>query len=104
MTSRRDVTDVLDRDFLETRSRILDVAAALDRLDRASVRSAEGTHPDRRLMQIRQAIEALLIPGPGRSETVQRLFSLDYDPQWPRTLGVERAERTLRDVHLSEER
>lgn len=87
MTSQREVTDVLDRDFLETRSRILDVAAALDRLDRASVRSAEGTHPDRRLMQIRQALEALLVPGPGRSETVQRLFSLEYDPEWPSNMG-----------------
>jgi hypothetical protein len=24
----------------------------------------------------------LLEPGPGRAETVQRLFSLDYDPLW----------------------
>jgi len=80
MSSRRDVTQVLDRDFLETRGRILEVAASLDRIDRAPGRAHEA--PDRRLAQLRQAIEALLEPGPGRAETVQRLFSLDYDPKW----------------------
>ena len=88
MPSHREVTEVLERDFLETRCRILDIAAALDRLDRATVSSGEPHPPDRRLTQIRQAIEALLEPGPGRSETVQRLFSLDYDPEWPSSLGV----------------
>lgn len=76
----RDFDAILDRDFLETRSRILDIAAALDRLDRAPERP--GHHPDRRVAQLRQALEALLEPGPGRAETIQRLFSLDYDPHW----------------------
>ena len=90
MPTPREVAAVLDRDFLEIRSRILDVAAALDRLDRAAIPPGEPPHPDRRLTQIRQAIEALLEPGPGRSETVQRLFSLDFDPTWRETLGVRR--------------
>ena len=81
MSTPRDVAEVLDRDFLETRSRILDLAAALDRLERAPNKSGDH-HPDRRLAQLRQALEALLEPGPGRAETVQRLFSLEYDPAW----------------------
>jgi hypothetical protein len=85
MLSRRDAAAVLDRDFLETRSRILEVAAALDRHDRAPGRVGE--HPDRRVAQLRQAIEALLEPGPGRAETVQRIFSLDYDPHWQHKNG-----------------
>ena len=80
MTARRDVAEVLGRDFLETRGLILALAAALDRLDRAPAH--HGDHPDRRLAQLRQAIEALLEPGPGRAETIQRLFSDDYDPRW----------------------
>lgn len=80
MQATRDATEVLNRDFLDTRSRILDLAAALDRLDRAPERP--GSPPDRRLMQVRKALEALLEPGPGRAETVQRIFSLDYDPSW----------------------
>lgn len=88
MKKAREVTEVLNRDFLETRSRLLDVAAALDRIDRSS--SHPGEIPDRRLAQLRQAIEALLEPGPGRAETVQRLFSLDYDPHWQETSGLAR--------------
>jgi hypothetical protein len=88
MVHAREATEGLNRDFLETRSRILEIAAALDRLDRAS--SHPGEAPDRRLAQLRQAIEALLEPGPGRAETVQRLFSLDYDPDWQTTHGLAR--------------
>ena len=80
MTARRDVAEVLGRDFLEVRGRILELAAALDRLDRAPAHPGES--PDRRLAQLRQAIEALLEPGPGRAETIQRLFSEPYDPRW----------------------
>lgn len=81
MPITRDVAEILNRDFLDTRSRILDLAAALDRLDRAPNRA--GDHPpERRVAQLRQALEALLEPGPGRAETVQRLFSLEYDPEW----------------------
>jgi hypothetical protein len=87
MVHSRDVVEVLNRDFLETRCRILEVAAALDRLDRAA--GHRGDAPDRRLAQLRQAIEALLEPGPGRAETVQRLFSLDYDAGWQKRFGVE---------------
>lgn len=88
MHATRGALDVLNRDFLETRSRILEIASALDRIDRAPGKAGE--HPDRRLAQLRQAIEALLEPGPGRAETVQRLFSLEYDPHWQTTLGVPR--------------
>ena len=80
MAIRRSKSDVLNRDFLEVRSRILDLAAALDRLDRAPRSSTES--PDSRVAQLRQSLEALLEPGPGRAETVQRLFSLEYDPEW----------------------
>ena len=64
----------------EIRARILELAAALDRIDRA----AEGpTHPpDRRLAQIRSALETLVVPEPDRAETIQRIFSLNYDPNW----------------------
>jgi hypothetical protein len=86
MLSRRDATEVLDRDFLETRCKILELAATLDRIDRAPAR--HGEHPDSRLSQLRQALEALVEPGPGRAETIQRIFSLEYDPAWRRHLDV----------------
>jgi hypothetical protein len=80
MPHRRTVTQVLDRDFLEIRARLLELAASLDRIDRAA--AEPGHPPDARLAQIRAGLEALLVPDPGRAETVQRLFSLEYDPAW----------------------
>jgi hypothetical protein len=89
MLSSRDAKTVLDRDFLETRCKILEIAAILDRIDRAPGR--HGEHPDPRLAQLRQALEALLEPGPGRAETVQRIFSLDYDAAWREKMSVPRS-------------
>jgi hypothetical protein len=82
MTTRRSKTEVLNRDFLETRCRVLELAAALDRLDRAPRLGNGSDIPDSRLAQLRQALEALLEPGPGRAETVQRIFSLEYHADW----------------------
>jgi hypothetical protein len=89
MFNTRDALEVLDHDFLETRCKILEIAAILDRIDRAPARSGE--HPDSRLSQVRQALEALLEPGPGRAETIQRIFSLEYDPGWRKRMNVPRA-------------
>jgi len=80
MPNARDAIEVLDRDFLDTRCKLLEVAAILDLIDRAPAR--HGEHPDPRLGQMRRAVEALLEPGPDRAETIQRIFSLEYDPAW----------------------
>jgi hypothetical protein len=85
MAANRDSACVLDQEFLEMRCKILELAAALDRLDRAP-RSLGP--PDPRLAQLRQGLEALLEPGPGRAETVQRVFSLEYDPDWMTRFGI----------------
>ncbi len=78
----RDADTVFERDFLETRGKILEVAAALDRLDRApGGRPHEGHDP--RMGQLLRALEALMAPGPDRAETIQLIFSDEYDPTWP---------------------
>jgi hypothetical protein len=71
---------VLDMFFLEARSKLLDLAATLDRLDRGEGAAAA----DPRLERIRQALLTLLETEPGRAERVQQIFSLVYDPDWPR--------------------
>jgi hypothetical protein len=86
MLNTRDATEVLDHDFLETRCKILEIAAILDRIDRAPTR--HGEHPDPRLGQLRQAMDALTEPGPGRAETIQRIFSLEYNPGWRQAMNV----------------
>jgi hypothetical protein len=70
----------LDSYFLEARSKLLDLAAILDRIGRG--RDAAGLEHDPRLEKIRQALEVLHDQSGGRAERVQRIFSLDYDPAW----------------------
>ncbi len=82
----RDAANVLEQDFPETRCKILEIAAVLDRIDRAPAR--QGEPPDPRLAQLRQGLEALLEPGPGRAETIQRIFSLAYEPEWMARFGL----------------
>lgn len=67
----------LDAYFLEARSKLLDVAAILDRIDRGGAIPA-----DSRLNKIHEAIAALQANGPGRAERIQQIFSLPYDPTW----------------------
>jgi hypothetical protein len=72
----------LDRYFLEARSKLLDLAAILDRINRGV--DAAALTPDARLLRIRQALEVLQDPSGGRAERIQKIFSLDYDPAWQR--------------------
>ena len=72
----------LDRYFLEARSKLLDLAAILDRIGRG--RDASAVADDPRLDKIRQALEVLHDRSGGRAERVQKIFSLDYDAAWER--------------------
>lgn len=77
--------DVLNREYLEIRAKILEVAASLDRLDRG-----EGdVTADPRYQQLLSGIELLKGNEPKRAEQVQLLFSLDYDPDWRAKFGIE---------------
>lgn len=70
----------LDSFFLEARSKILDLAAILDRINRGKDPTSVGSDP--RVANIRKAVEVLLDPSGGRAERVQQIFSLEYDPSW----------------------
>jgi hypothetical protein len=72
----------LDLYYLEARARLLDLAAILDRIDRGA--SLEAVQDDDRLALLRQAVDTLRDTAPGRAERLQLLFSLKYDPNWPR--------------------
>ena len=76
--------DVLNREFLEIRAKILQVAASFDRLDRG-----EGTvEEDSRMRLIRMALDILQSETPDRAEQIQLLFSREYDSNWRKSLGV----------------
>ncbi len=72
----------LDAYFLDARARLLDLAAILDRIGRGADPAAALTDP--RVQRIRQALQVLLDQPTGRAEAVQRIFSLEYDPNWRR--------------------
>ena len=70
----------LDQGFLDLRGKILEVAASLDRLDRGD----GSIDRDPRVASIKKALETLLTPSDNRAEQIQKIFSLDYDPNWER--------------------
>jgi hypothetical protein len=72
----------LDQYYLEARSKLLDLAAILDRIDRGP--EAASMEDDPRLQKIGRALEVLQDRSGGRAERVQHVFSLTYDPAWQR--------------------
>ena len=75
---------VLDREFLEIRAKLLQVAASFDRIDRGDG-TVEG---DPRLALFHKAIEVLLSEHTNRAEEIQLIFSRQYDDRWQTNLGV----------------
>jgi hypothetical protein len=69
---------ILDREFLEIRSRILDVASSLDRIQRGSGDVGDDT----RLHNLKDALRIALSDDPHRAEKIQLLFSREYDKHW----------------------
>ena len=80
MTKAQPAEQILDRDFLDTRHRIIDVAAALDRIERSDTDGM--VRDDPRLAQMTEAIRMLVDGKPDRAERVQMVFSDPYDPNW----------------------
>jgi hypothetical protein len=64
---------VVDLYFLEHRAKVIDIAAFLDRADRAEDEGEAAD--DNRLVALRRAIGLLLDDKPGRAKRVQELFS-----------------------------
>jgi hypothetical protein len=84
-----DAPETLNREFLPIRAKLLEIAAALDRLERA-----EGSVDDDRRMQWIRAAMAVIADGePARAERLQMVFSLPYQAGWIDTFHAER-ERT----------
>ncbi|MHB1036689.1 MAG: hypothetical protein ACYC35_07295 [Pirellulales bacterium] len=76
--------DVLAREFLPIRAKLLEIAASLDRIDRAGGAASD----DPRLAEIRQGLAVVQSREPNRAERLQMSFSLPYDDDWRKTLAV----------------
>jgi hypothetical protein len=64
--------NALDRELPGIRCRLIELAAALDRIDRTGGAAADDPRP----VQIRRSIEILMAGAPNRAERVQMVFSL----------------------------
>ncbi len=76
--------EVLNREFLEIRCKILDLAAAFDRLARAEGSVAD----DARLDRLREALQVVLEEAADRTEQVQMVFSRPYDDKWQKEFKI----------------
>ena len=74
---------IFNREFLEIRAKILEIAASLDRIERA-----EGNCDDSRMGLIQEGIELISQDGTDRAEKVQLLFSRDYTDRWRDEFGI----------------
>jgi hypothetical protein len=77
--------EVFNRDFLEVRAKLVEVAAAFDRLNRASGDVAD----DPRMDKIRQALQMLLESHSGLAEEIQLIFSRPYEDNWQADFDLE---------------
>ena len=75
MPDRTPAAGVFDREFLGIRCRLIELASALDRIERAG-----GVGPgDPRPAQIRRSLEILRADAVDRAQRVQREFSLSAE-------------------------
>jgi hypothetical protein len=72
------VPPVLEQEFLPLRAKLLEIAAALDRVDRSEVTDSH----EPRLLKIHTALDVLLHAGGDRAEQVQLIFSRAYADDW----------------------
>ncbi|REJ97725.1 MAG: hypothetical protein DWQ34_01380 [Planctomycetota bacterium] len=82
MPTTQTAPEILERHFLEIRCGLLNLCAALDRIDRSA--EPGQLSDDRRMQLIRQGIDVLASDGDDRAERLQLLFSDSYEEGWNR--------------------
>lgn len=80
--TKRSANEILDREYLEMRAKVLELAASLDRMDRG-----QGS-ADQRVEKIHQGLAILQDDQPDKAKRVQILFSRDYDESWRSEFGI----------------
>ena len=76
--------EVLDREYLEIRAKILQLAASFDRLDRADGDVSSDVRSD----LISKGLEILQSSDNNRAEQIQLLFSREFEDAWREQFGI----------------
>ena len=74
---------VMEREFLQIRAKILEIAASLDRIDRA-----DGNCDPSQTELIQKGIQIIAGESGEKAIELQMLFSRQYDDQWRTQFGV----------------
>lgn len=96
-----------EREWPTLRARLVDVAAALDRLDRLSERAGDGGCAEAEIarFEAKRMLEVILEPGDAdRAERVLTMLSRSYDPIWRERFaaGETRPDREQREPAAEE--
>ena len=79
-----DAQAILTREQFKIRAKLIEIAAILDRIDRA-----DGTvDHDRRMLEIRKSLEVLSGTDSDRAARIQMIYSREFDSQWKKNLEV----------------
>lgn len=91
---------IFDENFLAIRAKLIEIAAILDRIDRAAMAenepggaavAAASLSEDPRRARVEESIALLLRGGtaPGeRAQALQQIFSRPYEPAWREQFGL----------------
>ena len=86
ITAERTAQQIVLEDFMIARARIVELAATLDRIERAT-----GDVDDSKNMQLlMQGMHILCDDEVEKAKRVQLLMSRQYDPQWQAQMSIER--------------
>jgi len=86
ITAERSAQQIVAEDFMIARARIVELAATLDRIERAT-----GDVDDSKNMQLlMQGMHILCDDEVEKAKRVQLLMSRQYDPQWQTQMSIER--------------
>lgn len=80
MTKLLSAPDMLEREFLQVRCRLIEIAAALDRIDRSE--PADAVQADPRMAKLLEGVTTLHDGQPDRAKRVQMVFSDGYNESW----------------------
>ena len=91
MTNPLSANETLEREFLLVRAKLLEIAAAFDRIERGK----GSVETDPRLKQIAAALEIIAQPigeqdgnAAERASAIQLIFSLPYNKAWRETFQI----------------
>lgn len=87
----RTASEIIEQEFLQTRAKLLEVAAFFDRLDASGDSTIAGSAAEKdqeRLRLLKAGVELLNDDQGAKAARLQLLFSREYDAQWREQFGL----------------